>query len=476
MNNKPKNKILFAIFILVVLLIIFILVLSVYSTKQNSNIEEYKISLNNVAYDKELSYISLKKDAVLKKEWDGNYYLYENNNSNKYELGTFPVFYDKSKNQLTIYGTVHQIFASGETSEKQEKTVLNNLSDFQFFKLSDRQYLVTGSSITNENFTTSNYLIVVIDRAGNATLLNNSMNIKTINPLVISIGDVKFDIANEKLIIEEEEVDLKKVNGSTNEYVEKEEDKKPPKEDSFDVPSNNNSINNNNSNNNINNNSSNSQIYNEIINQIINISGITSNVSNKTNLYKNISLRSVNIGASYIDITYSIIDPQNKYLSVFLVVKDENKNINHYYLNKETTNYRILGLTPNKQYDISINYIAKGSSNSVVADSIVALTSTDPTSIRLIEVNGTKLKYKVKMYNEYAFDSANVVLTDCQNSEYLGLRDINIQNALSNNGDIGEFNLDPNYSEQYVCLKIKSAKDSNGNEITINSYHKVKIN
>ena len=480
MYNKSKNKVLFAVFILVILLIIFILVLSVYNTREKSNVEEYKVSLNNAIYDRDLSYIALKDDATLKKEWDGNYYLYEKNNSKRYELGTKPVLYDKSKNQVTIYGNVYQVFSNGDITEKKGKTVVNSLSDFQFFKLDDREYLVIGSNIKNENFSTENYLLISIDKAGNATLLNNMVNIKTINPLILSIGNVNFDIANEKLVIGEETVDLKKINGSTNEYVEEEKETEEKEEINIDNSSDNST--NSNGNNSTNNGntggnagSSNSEVYNEIINQIINISGLVSNTSNKTNLYKNISLRGINVGASYLDVTYSIIDPEDKYLSVFLTLEDEEKNINYYYISKEDTNYRIPGLIPNKQYKLSINYIAQGNSSSVVADSIIALTSTDPTSVRLTKINGNKLTYKVKMYNEYEFESANVVLTNCEDSSYLGINDLNIANALSINGDVGEFTLDENYDGDYICLKLTSVKDVDNNDININSYHKVKI-
>ena len=480
MYNKSKNKVLFALFILIILLIVFVLVLSVYSTKQSKNIEEYKISLNNVVYDKEYNYVSLKKESVLRKEWDGKYYLYENNKSRKYELGIVPVFYDKSKNEISIFGKIYQVFPSGETAEKTEKTVVNTLEDFSFFKLNDRQYLVIGDTIKNESFSTKNYLLISIDRAGNATLLNNDVNIKTINPLVLHIGNISFDVANEKLVIGEDKIDLKKINGSTNEYVEKEEKNEGQISNTPSIGGNNNSNNNfnNNSNNNSNNSSSssNSQIYNEIINQIINISGLVSTTTNKTNLYKNISLRGVGIGASYLDVNYSVIDPEDKYLSVFLTLEDEKNNIDYYYLSKDASYYRISGLKPNNQYKISINYIEKGNSSSIVSDTVMAITSTDPTSVRIIKINGIKLNYKIKMYSEYEFASASVVLTDCESQSYLGLNYLNIQNALSNNGDVGEFVLDQNYLDEYVCLKLASVKDYNGNDITINSYHKVKIN
>ncbi len=473
MYNKSKNKILFAIFILIILLIIFVLVLSVYNSKESTIEEEYKISLNNAIYDKEFSYVLLKADATLKKEWDGNYYLIEESSSIKYDLGTEPVFFDKSKNQVTLFGNVHQVFSNGETVEKKGKTVVNDVSDFQFFKLSDRKYLIIGKDIKGDGFATQNYLIVLIDKAGNATLLNNNMNIKTINPLVISADDIKFDVANEKLLVSEEEVDLKKINGSTNEYVAKEEEKE--EELTGGGPSHGGAISSGGNSNNNNSNNNGSSIYNQIISQIINISGLVSTSKNKTNLYKNISLRSANVGASYIEVAYTVIDPEEKYLSVFLSLEDEEGNVNYYYLNKDDFNYRISGLSPNKQYKLSINYIVKDNSSSIVADSLVVFTNNDPTSLRITKINGNILSYKVKMYNEYEFQSAKVSLTDCESTNGEMLADLNIQNALSSAGDVGQFVLDSNKQYDFICLKLTSVKDVYGNDITINSYHKVKI-
>ena len=56
MYKKSKNKLLFVIFILIILLIIGILVFSVYRTK-NKNLEQYKISSNNIVYDENYSYL-----------------------------------------------------------------------------------------------------------------------------------------------------------------------------------------------------------------------------------------------------------------------------------------------------------------------------------------------------------------------------------------------------------------------------------
>ena len=468
MYNKSKNRVLFAVFILVILL-------TVYGSREKNTMEEYKISLNSAIYDENYSYISLAKDAVLKKEWDKKYYLYPNDSNEKYSLGTETVFYDKSMNQVTIYGTVYQVYTNGDIQEKTSKTVIGNLSDFQFFKLNDRKYLIIGSNIGNENISTTKYLEVSIDKAGNALLLNNSINIKTINPLVLNIGDIKFDIANEKLINGESEIDLKKINGSTNEYVEKE-----PEEENND---NNNSGSNNNNNNNNggnngntgNNSSTNNSVVQDIIDRLAQLSGMVSGTKNQTNLYKNVSLRSVNPRASYIDVAYSVVDPEDKYLSVYLALKDEDEDIMYYYLSKDSTEYRITGLKPNVQYDLTINYIAQGSNESIVADSIIVLTSIDPTEVRITKINGNVFTYNIKMYNEFEFGSAKIALTDC-NGTTLNSYALNVDDALSKTGQTGEFSLDSLYTGSYLCLQLQNVQDVYGSDIKVNSYHKIKLN
>ncbi len=472
MYNKSKNKILFVIFVFIILLIISILVFSVYRTK-GKNLEQYKISSNSIVYDDDYSYLEINTNSILKKEWDNQYYLYSDKNTKKSSLGTETVIYNKPKNQVNIYGDVYQVFSNGDINEKTGKTSVSNVSDFQFFKLNDRKYLIIGELIKSDNFSTTNYLIVSIDKAGNALLVNNSVNIKTINPLVLSVGDNKFDIANEKLINDDNEIDLKKINGSTNEYVKKDDYESNTSNDS-NQNNNQNSNNNNNNNNNSNNSSGGSLIYKDIVNQIINLSGLVSGNTNKTNLYKNISLRSVTPGASYLDIYYSIVDPEEKYLSVFLAIKDTAGNINYHYLNKQVNSYRITGLIPNSQYEITINYIVAGSSESSVADSIKVLTSNDPTLVRINKIIGNQIFYKIKMYNEYEFASATVSLTDCD-SLNLGSMNLDISSALSEEGDVNSFILN-NEIPEYVCLQLTGVKDSYGNDITINSYHKIKLN
>lgn len=58
-------------------------------------------------------------------------------------------------------------------------TKVDNLSETGFFKLSDRKYLITGSRIWDNVglVDTSNYLFISLDDAGNARLINDTMNV-----------------------------------------------------------------------------------------------------------------------------------------------------------------------------------------------------------------------------------------------------------------------------------------------------------
>ena len=58
-------------------------------------------------------------------------------------------------------------------------TQVSNLNETGFFKLSDRKYLITGSRIWDNVglVDTSNYLFISLDDAGNARLLNDTMNV-----------------------------------------------------------------------------------------------------------------------------------------------------------------------------------------------------------------------------------------------------------------------------------------------------------
>ena len=216
-----KNKFYIGIFAIIILLIVGILVCSLFLSQKNGKVV-YNVSNNCVIFDSETNLIDTSLGGEVTRKWGNNYY-YVNQDKYSYEIGNTPVIYEKTNNEIQIFGDNYQVYSDGSVLKNNDLTVISNSKDSSFFKLSDRVYLIVSPEIYNDDKSiyTSIYLIVYIDKKGNASILNDSINLKTINPMNLLFDDYTFDIANEKLIIKDNVIDLKQIIGSTNEYEEK---------------------------------------------------------------------------------------------------------------------------------------------------------------------------------------------------------------------------------------------------------------
>lgn len=288
--------------------------------------------------------------------------------------------------------------------------------------------MLISDSIRNESgsISTSKYLYVIIDKSGNTLILNNQIYAKTINPIVLTTSSYKFDIANEKLIVGSNEIDLKKIIGSSNEYEEKEpeEDTNEDKEDSKDkVEHEQNNNNNENQNSNIQNgegtavgnqNTQNNQNNNSNSGSNVQGGGITNSNTNKTPLSKSVSLRGAIATSSYIDIEYAVQDPEHKYQTVYAFVEAVGYE-NMIALDKNATTYRLTDLEPNTEYKITLGY------KQITADNEIEDQIEDVLSVRTTRINAKlditkvlagkqKVYFNLKLDQNYAFDYAKVAL------------------------------------------------------------------
>lgn len=368
------------------------------------------------------------------------------------------------------------------------------MTESKLYKIEDRKYLIVSEKISNENETINaeNYLIVILDKSGNTQLINDKMDIKTINALVLKTDIFTFDVANERLIYEETKIDLKKIIGSTNEYVEKEkpegtgeegeneeegnegenqeeENTETPKTvigggnatsttsnsvnvggaTSINIGNGMNQLTNNNTNNNSNgNNNSNSNNYNNINNNnnnqptnsaiensnntdnnttmnndnattkyndyIINdtIPNPTQANTNKTKVVKNVSLRSVTPGQTYIDVEYSITDPANEYQVVYITITGGGTT-NNISLDKSKTSYRIADLKHNTDYNLVLGY------KLIKSDSTVEEVSEDIINVRTLKLQGSltitrvtekQIYFNLKLDKASSYDEARLAI------------------------------------------------------------------
>lgn len=428
--NK-KNKISFNIFgglVVVSLALIIYTAFGVFAAEK----EIYTIGKDSIVYDDSSKSIDVASAGNIEKKWNGNYYL-SLENGGKYNLGEHNVFYDQATKKVGILGDGYQVFTDGSVSKIEGRTDIADANEMKFYKLADRKYLISGLHIQSqeEGFDTSNYLYIQMDKSGNALLLNNEVNMKTINPMILVCGDVEFDIANETLKYKEEKVNLKAINGSTNEYqppekeekdqssiVDENEDKNQDQQ-VFDVAGGSGGTGgaggtggtggtggSNNSNQNPgNNNSGNGSNQNPIVTP-----------PKDEKIYdRTIALRSVKAGIDSLSVDYYISDVENKFIDVHLLIEDEEGNeIGRFQLNKSMTNVLIRQLAPNEKYTLSLNYsmyyTEKGVTKKVdyTADETNIRTKSLEAKIEVNKIGDNSLTYHVYMDDEFVLNSAEI--------------------------------------------------------------------
>lgn len=422
------NKKRFAIFAIIIIIII-ILLITCLRLALNHEVEEYRIESNITLYDSEYEPLQPEEAGTITKKWDGNYYLTLDNTNETYKLNPEVVSYNGNNSQVTLYGDVFKVLLDGQVEKYSKDTTIRNTSEDAFYKIADRQYLMISNSIKNESgsISTSKYLYIIIDKSGNTLLLNNEIYARTINPIVLSTSSYRFDIANEKLIVGNEEINLKDIIGSTNEYVEKEEEKDMDWQNL--IPEYNGGTSENGSDNSGNGqNADGSVINNQGGAQSGTNAGTSGNAgnggdtiinnsnssTNQTPLSKSVSLRGAIATSSYIDIEYAVSDPENRYQTVYAFVEAVGYE-NTIALDKNTTTYRLTDLEPNTEYKITLGYKEITEDNEIV-DNIEDVLSVRTTKINAsldvtrVSTGSKKVYFNLKLDQNYAFDYAKIAL------------------------------------------------------------------
>ena len=480
-----KNKIFILVFVLIILVIVGILVYSVKLVGYKNN-TIYTVPEKSVLFASDYSSINTEKGGKIEKSWDDEY-RYISNDGASYLLGNTPVIYDSSGDEIVSIGKKYSVSSEGTVTETDDIFRTNDYNIPYFFKLADRKYLIIYKEISDPNKTiyTKKYLIVDIDKQGNASLLNDAMNVKTINPIILNFDNYTFDVANEKLFYKESVVDLKQILGSTNEYVAKEKEEEVYEYDSKELVDSYNELVNDftkyaqnhsyatSANNKINGNTT--VIINDKDTDKDKTDDKTEDADNKTEIYKHVSLRGVVTSAAYIDVSYIVTDPENKYQAVYLLVTGRINNIDttqKIILDKYSNKCRIPLVEANSEYTISLGYIEivvnDGAKSLVdnIEDVINVRTKEIDYSLTVDKISFGKVYFTFKMPTSYAFESADITLiVDDDEKENIPIvyNEMISSKGFSSSFEIPEGNI--------YELRIKNAR-YNGREVGTNIYKK----
>lgn len=176
--------------------------------------ELYSVASGSAVFDNAYNHVDVSADASVSRSWDKLYTL--SVNDSKTTLGKQTVIYEPSSGSVKIFGSGYRLYADGTVSMLDNFTKVDNLSETGFFKLSDRKYLITGSRIWDNVglVDTSNYLFISLDDAGNARLINDTMNVVAVEEGMTLYSDgLEFVLSSQTATIGEHQVDLTSILG-----------------------------------------------------------------------------------------------------------------------------------------------------------------------------------------------------------------------------------------------------------------------
>ena len=505
-NLTSGNKMNFTIFAFIVLIILVILCTAVVMVLRTDK-EEYDVLSTSSIYDKNYNYIELENDAKISKKWTGNYYLKENTTKKEYNLGNYAVSFNKNQKTLDLYGNFYQVLKGGDISKISGYNTVSGNVQSQFYKIDDRKYLIVARNIKNDtgSLSTQNYLIVIIDKLGNALLLNNEINAKTINEMIISTDDFQFDVANEVLTYNDENINLKKIIGSTNEYVKPEEEKTENQNDVTnetevaEVENGGTTTSTTTSTTTRQDSTSTTVIQNggdsgntkqdtswvgslnswiqKVASGFQSIYNGNSGKKEDTTLTKSIALNSLSAETTSLDINYTVKDPENKYNVVYAIVSDGTKSYS-ISLDKNATSYKLTGLEPNKNYSVEIGYkvIYSDSSTDEKVEYTMTVKTKEPTeNLAITKVSTDKIYYTLKLDSNFVYDAGAKLVIYNNDSVYseIKLTSGNLEKAASS-GYSGSFSIPDEYKIKNSSLKMKLENVTyNGSAVDTNLVAKI---
>lgn len=396
---KNKRNIGIIIGISIIIIIMFSLVIKFFLSL---NKEEYTISKGNIVFDKDKTIIKLNSEGKIKTKWKGEYYL--TYDGKDYELGNTAIAFNEETTEIKLYGRYYEISSGSEINITSNETIIKNSLLTKFYKLSDRKYLIIDKEIKSADnlLSTTDFLLVELDKAGNATLTNHKVNLKTFSETEIITSNYTFDIANEILTYGSDKIDLRKIIGSSKNYTK--EDLIPDESKNTNDNVTNISINDTNRNNTSTNGNTSSSGN--------NIGGSTIEEIKKA--AKQTSVISVTSTINKIIIDYVIYDPYKEYTSVYMEVqKEDSNNVDVIYLNENNTRYELKDILPNTKYNLKFKYTTIEDGQNVVKEFASSTISTQKPklSLKVTKTRVGEVTYIVTTDNNYALTSADLVVT-----------------------------------------------------------------
>ena len=190
-------------------------VLGVFAAKSaGTGTASYTLPQGSVVYNNKYDPVELTAETQVVKKSNGQYVIQMEDG--ELALGAHTIAY--TDNGVVTFGGGYVVAADGNVETVEDGQPYEISADGSVIKLSDRRYVVAGDTVSDDQkvFSTDKYVYIVMDKVGNARVLSNNMSLKTTQPTIVRSAKVGFDIAQEKILLEDQEIDAGRLLGGTS--------------------------------------------------------------------------------------------------------------------------------------------------------------------------------------------------------------------------------------------------------------------
>ena len=161
--------------------------------------ESYEIAAGCYVFDNTYTCMETEQDGFIKRSWNSEYIL--ESDGKAYALGKKTVGYSPARNAVSIYGGGYLFQEEGTVTTLERYHEMGSLNETGFVKLDDNKFLISGDSILSEdgNLSTEKFVYVVLDKAGNARVMNHLLNVKVLGETVIDSGNLRLNLEEKAL-------------------------------------------------------------------------------------------------------------------------------------------------------------------------------------------------------------------------------------------------------------------------------------
>ena len=147
---------------------------------------------------------------MVKRSWNSEYIL--ENEMGQYALGDRTVGCAPENGWVEIFGGGYLMKEDGTVTTLPRHYRMEDVQESSFIKLDDNKFLICGESISSVDgsLTTETYVYIILDKAGNARVMNHLMNRKMLREgsigtdnLLFNLGEKTLDFAGNRLELDE---------------------------------------------------------------------------------------------------------------------------------------------------------------------------------------------------------------------------------------------------------------------------------